>query len=167
MQGIKFPHAIQTIYSAQNQHISAVLEDFVIDQVDIDPDFPTDFFDGIPESESLGLKSAPAASSVVPNGLVTDCSSSMLGSGVPTGAREIKEAHNPIQGLSQVHWLVLNNNDSLGFKMVVIEFENEVILCDAPPEWSETIMKWVAEYLEKPIKYVAVRQTYQLRHDKS
>ncbi|KAH7184894.1 beta-lactamase-like protein [Fusarium flagelliforme] len=155
VQGIKFPHAIQTVYSAQNQHISAVLEDFVIDQVDINPDFPADFFDGIPENESMGLKSAPAPSSVVPNGLVTDYSSSMLGSGVPTGAREIKEAHNPVQGLSQVHWLVLNNNDALGFKLVVIEFEKEVILCDAPPEWSETITKWVADNLRKPIKYIA------------
>lgn len=128
----------------------------MIDQVDINPDFPADFFDGIPESESMGLKNAPAPSSVVPNGLVTDYSSSMLGSGVPAGPREIKEAHNPVQGLSQVHWLVLNNNDALGFKMIVIEFEKEVILCDAPPEWSETITKWVADNLEKPITYVAV-----------
>ncbi|CAG7558222.1 unnamed protein product [Fusarium equiseti] len=155
VQGIKFPHAIQTVYSAQNQHISAVLEDFVIDQVDINPDFPADLFDGIPENESLGLKSAPAQSSVVPNGLVTDYSSSMLGSGVPAGPREIKEAHNPVQSLSQVHWLVLNNNDALGFKMVVIEFEKEVILCDAPPQWSETITKWVTDNLKKPITYVA------------
>jgi hypothetical protein len=40
--------------------------------------------------------------------------------------------------------------------MVVIEFEKEVILCDAPPEWSETITKWVTDNLKKPITYVAV-----------
>jgi hypothetical protein len=157
VQGIKFPHLIQTIYNSTTQRLSAVLEDFVIEDITLNPNFTTNYFDGIPENESLGPKSAPAKSSIVPNGLVTDYSSSMLGSGVALQPMKIIRAENPVRGLSQVHWLVLNDRDELGFKMVVIEFEKEVILCDAPPGWSETIMNWVSENLKKPITYVAVR----------
>ncbi|KAM0374524.1 hypothetical protein ACHAPY_008770 [Fusarium culmorum] len=155
VQGIKFPHFIQTIYNSTTQRLSAALEDFLIEEITLNPDFPTGYFDGIPENQSLGPKTSPAKSSIFPNGLVTDYSSSMLGSGVAPQPLKVVRAENPVRGLSQVHWLVLNDRDDLGFKMVIIEFEKEVILCDAPPGWSETIMKWVSDNLKKPITFVA------------
>ncbi|PTD06895.1 hypothetical protein FCULG_00005498 [Fusarium culmorum] len=138
VQGIKFPHFIQTIYNSTTQRLSAALEDFLIEEITLNPDFPTGYFDGIPENQSLGPKTSPAKSSIFPNGLVTDYSSSMLGSGVAPQPLKVVRAENPVRGLSQVHWLVLNDRDDLGFKMVIIEFEKEV-----------------SDNLKKPITFVA------------
>ncbi|KAH6993026.1 hypothetical protein EDB82DRAFT_566564 [Fusarium venenatum] len=124
-------------------------------KVTLNPDFPAGYFDGIPEDQSLGPKTPPEKSSLISNGLVTDYSSSMLGSGIAQQPLKIVRAENPVRGLSQVHWLVLNDRDDLGFKMVIIEFDKEVILCDAPPDWSDTIKQWVSENLKKPITFVA------------
>ncbi|KAG8352567.1 hypothetical protein FVEN_g9349 [Fusarium venenatum] len=129
--------------------------DFRIEEVTLNPDFPAGYFDGIPEDQSLGPKTPPEKSSLISNGLVTDYSSSMLGSGIAQQPLKIVRAENPVRGLSQVHWLVLNDRDDLGFKMVIIEFDKEVILCDAPPDWSDTIKQWVSENLKKPITFVA------------
>ncbi|KAF5244602.1 hypothetical protein FAUST_2118 [Fusarium austroamericanum] len=155
VEGIKFPHFIQTIYNSTTQRLSAVLEDFLIEEITLNPDFPAGYFDGIPENQSLGPKTSPAKSSIFANGLVTDYSSSMLGSGVAPQPLKVVRTENSVRGLSQVHWLVLNDRDDLGFKMVIIEFEKEVILCDSPPGWSDTIMKWVSDNLKKPITFVA------------
>ncbi|KAL6917141.1 hypothetical protein FSST1_008636 [Fusarium sambucinum] len=155
VEGIKFPRLVQTIYNSSSQRLSAVLEDFRIEEVTLNPDFPAGYFDGIAEDQSLGPKSPPEKSSLISNGLVTDYSSSMLGSGIAQQPLKIVRAENPVRGLSQVHWLVLNDGDDLGFKLVIIEFDKEVILCDAPPGWSETIKQWVSENLNKPITFVA------------
>ncbi|KAG8672180.1 hypothetical protein FPOAC1_005442 [Fusarium poae] len=156
VEGIRFPQLVQTIYNSTRQRLSAVLEDFRIEQVTLNPDFPNGYFDGIPEDQSLGPKTPPATSShMILEGLVTDYSSSMLGSGVVQEPLKIIRAENPVRGLPQVHWLVLNDSDELGFKIVIIEFDHEVILCDAPPGWGETIKHWVAENIKKRITFVA------------
>jgi len=56
-----------------------------------------------------------------------------------------------------VHWLIVDDGRPLGFKQVIIEFETEVIVCDAPPFWSEAVMQWIKNNIGKKVAYVAVR----------
>ncbi|KAF5009447.1 hypothetical protein FDECE_4330 [Fusarium decemcellulare] len=155
VKGLKFPHTVQTIYNSTTQSLSAVLEDFVIDKVTLNPDFPSGFFDGIDEEKSFAPKAAPKKVPGVAEGLITEFSTNMFGSAVRNASIENLKTKTPLNDLPNVHWIIIDDGDELGVKQWVIEFEEEVIVCDAPPLWSKAVMQWVAENLKKPITHVA------------
>ncbi|KAH7147579.1 hypothetical protein DER46DRAFT_671308, partial [Fusarium sp. MPI-SDFR-AT-0072] len=151
VQGIKFPHTIQTIYNSSSQRLSAVLEDFVIDEINLTAEFPKDFFDPVPEGQNRIIqKKTPG----VPSGLVTDYSTSLLGSPAKNISVDALKSARPVD-LLQLHWLIVDDSHKLGFKQLIIEFENEVIVCDAPPFWSEAVMEWIKKNIGKKVTYVA------------
>ncbi|WJG37331.1 uncharacterized protein FOBCDRAFT_193650 [Fusarium oxysporum Fo47] len=151
VQGIKFPHTIQTIYNSSSQRLGVVLEDFVIDKVNATAEFPKDFFDpGSDGQNRIMQKRTPG----VPSGLVTDYSTSLLGSPVKNVSVDALKSIRPVD-LPQLYWLIIDDSHDLGFKQLIIEFENEVIVCDAPPFWSEAVMEWIKKTIGKKVTYVA------------
>lgn len=92
----------------------------------------------------------------VPSGLVTDYSTSLLGSPVKNVSVDALKSIRPVD-LPQLYWLIIDDSHDLGFKQLIIEFENEVIVCDAPPFWSEAVMEWIKKTIGKKVTYVAVR----------
>ncbi|KAF4446985.1 hypothetical protein F53441_9456 [Fusarium austroafricanum] len=158
VQGIMFPHTIQTIYNSTTQNLNAVLEDFVIDWVTVDPQWPKNFFKTLDKKKSKTPQVMPGKVSGVSNGLVTDYSSSMVGSGVQkVDAKKLKWTSS--DDLPQVHWLIIDDSE-VGFKQLVLEFEEDVIVCDAPPQWSKIVMKWIKEKLNKKVTHVAMAVDY-------
>ncbi|PNP84051.1 hypothetical protein FNYG_02739 [Fusarium nygamai] len=151
VQGIKFPHTIQTIYSSSSQRLSVVLEDFVIDKIKTSPKFRDDFFDLVPHGQKVNISEKPPN---VPSGLVTDYSTSLLGLPVKNVSVEALKSARPVD-LPQVYWLIIDDSHDLGFKQLIIEFETEVIVCDAPPFWSEAVMEWIKKNIGKKVTYVA------------
>ncbi|KAG5785911.1 hypothetical protein H9Q73_000492 [Fusarium xylarioides] len=151
VQGIKFPHTFQTIYRSSSQRLSVVLEDFVIDKIDASPKFRDDFFDLVPHGQKVNISEKPPN---VPSGLVTDYSTSLLGSPVKNVSVEALKSAQPVD-LPQVYWLIIDDSHDLGFKQLIIEFETEVIVCDAPPFWSEAVMEWIKKNIGKKVTYVA------------
>ncbi|KAM5344363.1 hypothetical protein ACJ41O_012900 [Fusarium nematophilum] len=150
--GIMFPHGVQTVYNSTSQHLNAVLEDFIIEEVTIDPKFPTSFFDGIPEDKSFSPKAAPSKVKGISHARLTEFSSNMLWSGGKnTTVKDLKV--KTLDDLPYVHWIILDD-DALGVKQMLIEFEEEVIVCDAPPQWAQVVIEWVAKNLKKPITHV-------------
>ncbi|EXL71047.1 hypothetical protein FOPG_13165 [Fusarium oxysporum f. sp. conglutinans race 2 54008] len=151
VQGIKFPHTIQTIYNSSSQRLGVVLEDFVIDKINATAEFPKDFFDpGSDGQNRIMQKKTPG----VPSGLVTDYSTSLLGSPVKNVSVDALKSIRPVD-LLQLYWLIIDDSHDLGFKQLIIEFENEVIVCDAPPFWSEAVMEWIKKTIGKKVTYVA------------
>ncbi|KAJ0151324.1 hypothetical protein HZ326_6160 [Fusarium oxysporum f. sp. albedinis] len=151
VQGIKFPHTIQTIYNSSSQRLGVVLEDFVIDKINATAEFPKDFFDpGSDGQNRIMQKRTPG----VPSGLVTDYSTSLLGSPVKNVSVDALKSTRPVD-LPQLYWLIIDDSHDLGFKQLIIEFENEVIVCDAPPFWSEAVMEWIKKTIGKKVTYVA------------
>ncbi|EXM19340.1 hypothetical protein FOTG_12595 [Fusarium oxysporum f. sp. vasinfectum 25433] len=151
VQGIKFPHTIQTIYNSSSQRLGVVLEDFVIDKINATVEFPKDFFDpGSDGQNRIMQKKTPG----VPSGLVTDYSTSLLGSPVKNVSVDALKSIRPVD-LLQLYWLIIDDSHDLGFKQLIIEFENEVIVCDAPPFWSEAVMEWIKKTIGKKVTYVA------------
>ncbi|KAL5590457.1 hypothetical protein FOBRF1_014014 [Fusarium oxysporum] len=151
VQGIKFPHTIQTIYNSSSQRLGVVLEDFVIDKINATAEFPKDFFDPGPDGQNrIMQKKTPG----VPSGLVTDYSTSLLGSPVKNVSVDALKSIRPVD-LLQLYWLIIDDSHDLGFKQLIIEFENEVIVCDAPPFWSEAVMEWIKKTIGKKVTYVA------------
>lgn len=56
-----------------------------------------------------------------------------------------------------MYWLIIDDSHDLGLKQLIIEFETEVIVCDAPPFWSQAVMEWTKRNIGKKVTYVAVR----------
>lgn len=156
VQGIKFAHTVQTIYNSTNQGVNPVLEDFIIDKVIINPSFPSKFFDGISKDKSLAPKSAAKKIPGISAGLMTEYNSNMLGTALKNANIENLKVETPVSDLPQVHWVIVDDDNDLGVKQMAIEFEHEVIILDAPPQWTKAVMKWVAKNLKKPVTYVAV-----------
>ncbi|EMT68868.1 hypothetical protein FOC4_g10004960 [Fusarium odoratissimum] len=151
VRGIQFPHTIQTIYNSSSQRLGVVLEDFVIDKINATAEFPKDFFDPGPDGQNrIMQKKTPG----VPSGLVTDYSTSLLGSPVKNVSVDALKSIRPVD-LLQLYWLIIDDSHDLGFKQLIIEFENEVIVCDAPPFWSEAAMEWIKKTIGKKVTYVA------------
>ncbi|KAF4951559.1 hypothetical protein FGADI_7334 [Fusarium gaditjirri] len=151
IQGIKLPHAIQTIYNSSSQRLNVVLEDFVIDNINPSAEFPKGFFNPVPEGQNRTIQRKTPG---VPSGLVTDYSTSLLGSPVKNVSVDALKSLSPID-LRQVYWLIIDDSHELGYKQLIIEFENEVIVCDAPPFWSGAVMEWIEKNIGKKVTYVA------------
>ncbi|RKL42685.1 hypothetical protein BFJ70_g4380 [Fusarium oxysporum] len=159
VQGIKFAHTVQTIYNSTNQGVNPVLEDFIIDKVIINPSFPSKFFDGISKDKSLAPKSAAKKIPGISAGLMTEYNSNMLGTALKNANIENLKVETPVSDLPQVHWVIVDDDNDLGVKQMAIEFEHEVIILDAPPQWTKAVMKWLLRTSRSPSlmsRYVGV-----------
>lgn len=50
------------------------------------------------------------------------------------------KVEQPVNGLPNVHWIILDDDES-GVKQVILEFETELIVCDAPPQWTSKVIE--------------------------
>ncbi|SCO57270.1 uncharacterized protein FFMR_14426 [Fusarium fujikuroi] len=141
INGIIFPagnqisHTIQTIYSSSSQRLSVVLEDFVIDKINATSKFSNKLFDLVLHGQKANISEKPPG---VPSGLVTDYSTSLLGSPVKNVSVDALKSSRPVDLLQ-----------------LIIEFETEVIVCVAPPSWSEAVLEWIERNIGKKVTYVA------------
>lgn len=152
---LMFPQHIQTVYNSTSTLLDAPLEDFVIELVEINPNFTQDFFDGISEEQSMFPKAAPHKVDGVTHAHLTEYSSNLLWSYIDNSTAQDLSAVAPVEGLPTVHWLIVKD-DFLGVKQIIIEFENEVIMGDAAPTWALAAIDWVKENIGKPITHVFV-----------
>ncbi|KAH8892699.1 hypothetical protein GQ53DRAFT_860750 [Thozetella sp. PMI_491] len=153
VDGIMFPHHVQTIYNSSSQKLDATIEDYIVEEIIVNPDFSSDFFDGLPANESMFPKSAPKRVQGISHARITEFSSNMLWGGITQSSVDDLRAEQPVPGLPTVHWLILDN-DTLGVKQLVLEFQNQVIVGDAPPQWTSNVIQWVSENLKKPITHL-------------
>ncbi|KAF5985470.1 hypothetical protein FBULB1_2899 [Fusarium bulbicola] len=151
VEGVNFPHTIQTIYNSSSQRLNVVLEDFVIDKIIATARFREDFFNLVPHGQKVNASEKPPG---IPSGLVTDYSTSLLGSPVKNVSVDALKSARPTD-LLQLYWLIIDDSHDLGFKQLIIEFETEVIVCDAPPFWSEAVLQWIKKNIGKKATYVA------------
>lgn len=165
VDGIMFPHTVQTIYNATTQHLNAVLEDFIIEDVTVNPEFPQDFFAGLHANESWTPKEPPSKEPGVSHARISEFTSNMLSSGYSDLTAEDLRAET-LDSIPSVHWLVLDDAE-LGVKQMVIEFGDEVILGDAPPQYVDAVIDWVRININKPITHLWVSITTPIRKDEN
>ncbi|KLO97290.1 uncharacterized protein LW93_3266 [Fusarium fujikuroi] len=136
---------------SSSQRLSVVLEDFVIDKINATSKFSNKLFDLVLHGQKANISEKPPG---VPSGLVTDYSTSLLGSPVKNVSVDALKSSRPVD-LLQVYWLIIDDSHDLGFKQLIIEFETEVIVCVAPPSWSEAVLEWIERNIGKKVTYVA------------
>ncbi|KAM0545993.1 hypothetical protein ACHAPJ_011105 [Fusarium lateritium] len=155
--GIKFPHTFQTVYNSTTQKLDATLEEFVVEEITINPKFPKNYFKGLPEGKGFFPKAAPKKTEGLSHAHILEFSSNMLwsgpGSGISNNSVESIKHKNIVPGLPNAHWLVVND-EFLGVKQFVIEFEDHVSVGDAPPQWTKQVIEWIGKNIGKPIKYL-------------
>ncbi|CVL12257.1 uncharacterized protein FPRN_07011 [Fusarium proliferatum] len=157
IEGIKFPHTFQTVYSSTTQKLDATLEEFMVEEITINPRFPKDYFSGLSEREGFFPKEAPKKTEGLSHAHILELSSNMLwsgpGSGISNNSVDNIKHKNIVPGLPNAHWLIVND-EFLGVKQFVIEFEDHVIVGDAPPQWTKQVIEWIDKKIGKPIKYL-------------
>ncbi|KAJ4250975.1 hypothetical protein NW762_011625 [Fusarium torreyae] len=157
VEGIKFPHTFQTVYNSTTQKLDATLEEFVVEGITVNPRFPKNYFEGLPEGEGFFPKAAPKKTEGLSHAHILEFSSNMLwsgpGSGISNDSVDNIKHKNIVPGLPNAHWLIVND-EFLGVKQFVIEFEDHVIVGDAPPQWTKQVIEWIGKNIGKPIKYL-------------
>ncbi|KAL7768576.1 hypothetical protein ACKLNR_002877 [Fusarium oxysporum f. sp. zingiberi] len=157
IEGIKFPHTFQTVYNSTTQKLDATLEEFIVEEITINPKFPKNYFNGLSEGKGFFPKEAPKRTEGLSHAHILEFSSNMLwsgpGSGISNNSVDSIKHKNIVPGLPNAHWLIVND-EFLGVKQFVIEFEDHVIVGDAPPQWTKQVIEWIDKNIGKPIKYL-------------
>ncbi|KAF5684796.1 hypothetical protein FCIRC_3751 [Fusarium circinatum] len=157
IESIKFPHTFQTVSNSTTQKLDATLEEFIVEEITINPRFPKDYFNGLSEGKGFFPKEAPQTTEGLSHAHILEFSSNMLwsgpGSGISNNSVDSIKHKNIVPCLPNAHWLIVND-DFLGVKQFVIEFEDHVIVGDAPPQWTKQVIEWTDKNINKPIKYL-------------
>jgi len=154
INGILFPQRFQTIYNTPLES-NAVLEDFLVENIEINPSFPNTFFEGLPANESSTVKVAPEEIAEYSHAEIGEFHSNMIWAGEFT-ARNISGS-NPVADLPHL-WNLLSNDTDLPYAQIVVEFEDGVIVADAPPHQTLLTIQWVEDNLKKPITHFWVKK---------
>ena len=143
---IQLPHRIQTVYNS-----ASILEDFVIDDITINPDFPEDFFVAKSTPPSVDSASSvstdpvlPQTDSEYPRSELHEFFEAGLWNG-PFGktfnvSDVVVAPVSPNSIVPQIMNLFVGYPD---YVQLLVELESGIVIVDAPPHRSKLILDWV------------------------
>ena len=144
--GIKFPQRLMTIYNG-----TAILEDTTISAIHTNPKFPSGYFDGLQPDQTNTKPSPAAAVKGYSHAEIREYWDSTLWGGLYSGTYENISATQLAKDLPGVHHIEVTDSPIL--QQLVLEFEDSVIVYEAPPHQTDLVIKWVNETLQKPITH--------------
>ena len=141
-QGAKvlLPHHFQTVYNSKS-----VLEDFLITSISVNSKLSDDFFDAHitgGDSDTSKKPSKPEQNPEYPRSEIHESFESGLWSGPFGDFAGVSDVviENPIPGLKEIITLYIAYPD---YVQLLVEFENGLLITDAPPHRSKIILDWV------------------------
>ncbi|KAF8542457.1 hypothetical protein BDD12DRAFT_728744 [Trichophaea hybrida] len=124
-----------------------VLEDFLAEEISVNPEFPGEYFSAsAPTGFTPGMSYSPSE--------LASYSGNMLPATPYTGTFQNLLVTLPLPGLSTLHHLYFN--DAPGYRQLVLEFPDAIIVVDAPPKQSLLVLQWVKEKLGREVTHVWV-----------
>ncbi|KAM6519328.1 hypothetical protein FALCPG4_012971 [Fusarium falciforme] len=153
VKGIKFPHLVQTVYNSTAEKLDATLEDYIIEEITVNPKFSRNFFQGLPDGKGFFPKAAPKKVEGITHARIGEFSLNGLWAGITKSTVDTIKGEKPVPGLPNVHWILLDP-DQLGVKQFIIEFEDHLIVGDAPPQHTKEVIKWIKKNINKPITHL-------------
>ncbi|EEU42952.1 uncharacterized protein NECHADRAFT_95379 [Fusarium vanettenii 77-13-4] len=153
VKGIKFPHLVQTVYNSTVEKLDATLEDYIIEEITVNPKFSRNFFQGLPDDKGFFPKAAPKKVEGYTHARIGEFSLNGLWAGLTTSTVDTIKGEKPVPGLPNVYWIILDH-DQLGVKQFIIEFEDHLIVGDAPPQHTKEVIKWIKKNINKPITHL-------------
>ncbi|RFN52385.1 metallo-beta-lactamase superfamily protein [Fusarium flagelliforme] len=141
-EGVKFPRRFKTVYNDDR-----VVEDFSVADVLINTNPDVSY-------------STPRVPAIVPPTRDNEYDFAEIGElftphtwgGAYRGTLANLSAINPYPDLPGV-WLLIFK-DAETYRQMVYEFNDFVVVLDAPPHQSHLVIQWVTQTLKKPLKYV-------------
>jgi hypothetical protein len=149
VSGIQFPQRRMVIYNG-----NAILEDTTVAAITADPGFPEDFFSGLDASETETTPAPPAKIEGYSHAEIGEYWYNTFWGGEYTGTYQNVSVTQPVEELPGVHWLLVR--DSPNLQQLVLEFEDSLIVFEAPPHQTDLVIRWVNETLGKPITHLWV-----------
>jgi hypothetical protein len=143
-----FPRRFKIVYN--DVHL---LADFLVDNVDVNPVYPAGFFSGLPVQQNA-LPAAPETSSEYGHAEIGEYLSNILYNGEYQGTLANLSATHPVPSLPNL-W-ALSFLDSPAYSQLVLEFDDAVIVTDAPPHQSHLVIQWIGETLGKNVTHIWV-----------
>ena len=119
------------------------------------PDFSADFFEGLEESKSATPRAAPAKIPEYSHAEIGEYWTNALWSGPYTGTYDNITTETLGPDLPNAHKLLVENSPIV--EHLILDFEDGVIVYEAPPHQTDLVIRWVKENLKKPITHVFVR----------
>ncbi len=108
----------------------------------------------------MSPKSAPERDPRISRARISEFSSNMLWAGITNSTVEGLQVEQPMPKLPTVHWLIVDNATP-GVKQLILEFQDQIIVGDAPPQWTSSVIQWIGENLKKPITHIWVSRPAQ------
>ncbi|KAL2693494.1 hypothetical protein Neosp_000054 [[Neocosmospora] mangrovei] len=147
VEGIQFP-----THRFVFQNGTAIVEQTDFSRVIPNPDFSADFFEGLEESKSATPRAAPAKIPEYPHAEIGEYWTNALWSGPYTGTYDNITIETLGPDLPNARKLLVENSPVL--EHLILDFEDGVIVYEAPPHQTDLVIRWVKENLKKPITHV-------------
>ncbi|KAM0418903.1 hypothetical protein ACHAPT_012168 [Fusarium lateritium] len=147
VDGIQFP-----THRLILQNGVSVVEQTVFSKVTPNPDFSGDFFEGLEEGKSATPRAAPAKILGYSHAEIGEWWTNALWSGPYAGTYDNITTETLGPDLPNAHRLLVENN--LVLEHLILDFEDGVIVYEAPPHQTDLVIRWIKENLKKPITHV-------------
>ncbi|KAF4628208.1 hypothetical protein G7Y89_g9947 [Cudoniella acicularis] len=149
VEGVMFPRNIKELY---NRDSGSVLQDFFIYDIEVNPTIDPSFFDGLSRNQTQSTPSAPIIEFDYGFAEIGEWDSNMLWGGKYKGKSSNVSATHPIPTVPQLWHITFL--DSTGYTQIVMEFEDAVIVGEAPVHQSQQVIQWVRDTLGKNITHI-------------
>ncbi len=145
---LNLPHRFQTVYNSKE-----VIEDFIVESIALNPNFPNDFFTPLPISFTTpSAPSTPLNTTEYTRSEVHAFYEAGLWSGAFTANISQVVTSHPAPSIPQVHAVYIG--DYADYVQLVVEFDSGVLVTDAPPHRSSILIEWIQETLHKNVTHV-------------
>lgn len=149
VEGILFPLNQKIIYND-----IAIIEETDISHVYVNRVFEQDFFSGLTPEDTGTSPSPPKSTPGYEHAFLGDWWSNTLWGGQYQGTIGNAIATQPAEDLPAAHHLSFSDNPN--FSHLILEFEDSVLVFEAPPQQTDLVIQWVEQNLRKPISHLWV-----------
>lgn len=144
--GLWFPYRHLVMYNSDS-----LLEETNVASVILNPKFPNDFFDGLDLEETDTEPAAPEKVEGYTHAEINEFWNSLIWLGLYPGTRDGFNVSHPASDLPNAHHIVVEEKPD--FAQLILEFEDSLIVFEAPPHQTDLIIRYVHETLGRNITH--------------
>ncbi|KFA68978.1 hypothetical protein S40285_08385 [Stachybotrys chlorohalonatus IBT 40285] len=149
VEGILFPRHQKIWYKGDS-----IVEETEITNISTDSTFDEGYFNGLDASETTTIQAAPKKVPGYSHALLGEFWSHMLWGGQYMGTIGGAVVSLPAADLPGAYHIIFS--DGPGLAQLVLEFEDFVLIFEAPHHQTDLVIQWVDENIGKPITYLWV-----------
>jgi hypothetical protein len=154
VKGMQVPGHRLVLYNG-----TSVVEETIFSNVILNPEFSNDYFDGLGINETATPRVSPAKIPGYSHAELGEFWSNGIWQTEYTGTFDNITVGKPAADLPNVYQLAVM--DSPAIEHLILDFQDGVIVYEAPPHQTDLIIRWVRETLKKPITHVFVSVHFQ------